>query len=427
MTTPVRAIFCVYDKPGIVGGPYSWILQLLPDLRSRGIDCSALVMLHTGEEGPVIKGLRDAGIPCDAVAAHPYTEDRVRWILERVRDRAPHIFVPNEIPAAYFAARWIREAGIPTVGVFHTSGKAFDAMRSLFVVGRRRDRLSAWVAVSRQIESEIATEDLDETNLVRIPCGSRIPTGTSERKNESFSFAYVGRLADEQKRITDLTRAFCMAVREVNGTSASIYGDGPDRASMEAILASEGAHLPVRWHGSIPSDRVIEVLQQHHAIVLLSDYEGLPMALMEGMACGNVPVCLKTESGIPELVRDGITGLMVSNRDGDFIRAIGHLATDIPMWNRLSAAARALIVAEYSHDVCADRWADLLVTMSEHAVDTKRVEVPRRLRLPRPDPAFDAKENRRPHVSMARRAVRRMRSSMSRVISKGVGAKRLSS
>jgi colanic acid/amylovoran biosynthesis glycosyltransferase len=416
MRTPARATFCVYDKPGIVGGPYSWILQLLPDLRNRGIDCSVLAMLHTGEEGPVVKGLRDAGISCDVVAAHAFTEDRVRWILERVREDRPDVFVPNEIPAAYFAARWIRQAGIATVGVFHTSGKAFDAMRSLFVVGPPRDRLSAWVAVSKQIENEIAREDLGATRLARIPCGSRIPEHKSERSEETFRFAYVGRLADEQKRITDLTRAFCRAVREVGDTQASIYGDGPGRESMESVLETEGEGLPVRWCGAIPSDQVTEVLQGHHAIVLLSDYEGLPMALMEGMACGNVPVCLRTESGIPELVQEGVTGLLVSDREGDFVRAIRSLASDVPTWTRLSEAARALIVDEYAHDVCADKWADLLVAVSHRQLEKKAVEIPRRLRLPKPDPDFDARENRRPKVSVARIALHRVRRGLSRLV-----------
>ena len=52
----------------------------------------------------------------------------------------------------------------------------------------------------------------------------------------------MGRLAEEAKRISEVTRALCRAVREVPGTEAKIYGDGPERLVVEQILREEGEY-----------------------------------------------------------------------------------------------------------------------------------------------------------------------------------------
>ena len=56
----ISAVFCAYDKPGIVGGTSSWIQRLLPALADHGITARCLVFLHTGEKGPVSAELESA-------------------------------------------------------------------------------------------------------------------------------------------------------------------------------------------------------------------------------------------------------------------------------------------------------------------------------------------------------------------------------
>jgi hypothetical protein len=86
-----------------------------------------------------------------------------------------------------------------------------------------------------------------------------------------------------------------------------------------------------------------------------------------------------------------------------------------------------LIVDEYAHDVCADKWAGLLVEISEHQLKKKAVKVPRRLRLPKPHPDFDARENRRPKASVARIALRRARGGLSRLVRQRMDRRRSTS
>jgi glycosyltransferase involved in cell wall biosynthesis len=319
----------------------------------------------------------------------------MRWILARLQENPPDVFVPNLVPSAYFAGRWVRAAGIPTVGVLHSDDAFYRGLQQSFVFCPQAFCLSAVVCVSRELERQVLAGQPRHTSVRRIPYGVPVPATRVKRTSSGLRLAYVGRLAEEQKRISEVARAFCRITREFPGAEAVLYGDGPDRSKVETILASEGAGLPVRLAGRVPSDQIQDKLLNCDVLVLLSDYEGLPIAVMEAMACGCVPVCLRIRSGIPELVEDGVTGLLVDDRGDSFVNAIRRLREEPGLWERLSRAARAKIENGYSLQVCAKQWADLLQTLHTNSGPKRPLEIPRRIKLPPPHPGF-AHEDPRP-------------------------------
>jgi len=391
----LKVTFCTYDKPGCVGGPFSWLQRLLPALREHGIEARCLIFLHHGDTGPSLEAFLSEGIACESILCHDRTEDRVNWVLERLRENPPDVFVPNLPVAAYFAGTWMRSAGIPTVGILHSDDPYYRALQDEFVFGAEKFQLSGLACVSQELKAQVLARNPANTRVWRIPCGVPVPTETVGRAPGTLRLAFVGRLAEEQKRISEVTRALCRVAREIPGTTAILYGDGPERTAVEAILADEGYDLPVRLGGLIPSDRIQEVLFQCDVIVLLSDYEGLPIALMEAMACGCVPVCLRMRSGIPELVEDGVTGLLVDDRGDGFVAAIRRLEEEPGLWARLSTAARARIESEFSDKVCNAKWAAVLHELGKGTKFSSPIEIPRRLRLPPMNPALETSENRR--------------------------------
>jgi hypothetical protein len=91
-------------------------------------------------------------------------------------------------------------------------------------------------------------------------------------------------------------------------------------------------------------------------MVLLSDFEGIPIALMEGMATGLVPVVTPIRSGIPELVFDGETGYIVPDREASFVDVIRRIRLDPALWQRLSVAARRHFEEGFSPEVVVEAW-----------------------------------------------------------------------
>jgi hypothetical protein len=135
-------------------------------------------------------------------------------------------------------------------------------------------------------------------------------------------------------------------------------------------------------------DDVYDVLAQCHGLVLLSDYEGLPVSVLEAMATGVVPICLDTRSGVREAVEHSVNGLIVKDRGADFLAAVKELQSDPAKWQRLSLAARETARKRYSIEESARQWVDLLQHL--YGRKAERTDFPAfgTLRLPPPNPKF---------------------------------------
>ena len=394
----MKVTFCSFDGPNCINGPNAWLRRLVPELQSRGIQTQIIFTTSVPEqECTTLPLLRQAGIECMVIPLLPcYTEYRVRWIIEKLAQEPPDVFVPNMIVPALYAGRWVREAGIPTIGVLHSDDEEHRGIISEFVLGPAY-QLSGIVCVSQELEQQLQQHP-PRTVVRRLPYGAPIPERVASVPNQKLRITYVGRLVEEQKRISEVTRALCRAVREVPETEAVIYGSGPDRITVEQILQAEGSGLPICLAGRVDSEQMQQRLLNCHVIVLLSDYEGLPVALMEAMACGVVPVCLSIRSGIPELVEDGVTGLLVGDRGDDFVAAIKRLRQESGLWHQLSQQARAKIQTEYSHQACAMRWEQFLTELHQSAGSRRSIKVPFQLNLPPVHPGLARSDYRTPPI-----------------------------
>lgn len=417
----LKVTFAAYDKPDNVGGPPAWLQRLLPELRRHGVEARCLVLLHWGTTGPTLEFLRAQGFDCPAILAPATTEERIRWILERLRENPPDLFIPNVVIAGYQAGRWVQAAGISTIGVIHSDDAFYRGVQDQFVFGRVVDRLTAVVCVSQELMRQVIARGPGEVRVACIGCGVPVPAATVERRPAGLRVAYVGRLVEEQKRISEVTRGLCRVVREVGGTEAVLYGDGPARSAVEQIIATEGAGLPIRLGGMIDSNRIQECLLDCDVMVLLSDYEGLPIALMEAMACGCVPVCLRMRSGIPELVDDGETGLLVDDRGDGLVAAIRRLLDDRELWARLSQGAKARIAERHSLMASTAEWVELLGNVARRAAPRRAIGLPRRLHLPPVHPALASADVRRIPVPLTPRLYWHARRWAGRVVRKVLG------
>jgi colanic acid/amylovoran biosynthesis glycosyltransferase len=412
----MKIVFCTRDSGFLSGGHNTWLTGFLPDLRRRGIEARVLCFtLSHREPIPTVSPLREAGFSFTIFSEEEkkYTEQRVHWILERLAEDPPDVFVSNAvIPAAYYVGRWLRKAGIPTVAICHGGGMydRYPGLLDEFVFGRAAYKFSAYVCVSKYLEQDVLERNPKRILVRRIPCGVPIPEDVAKKPNGRLRLAYLGQLVEERKRISELTHALCRAVREVSGTEAVIYGDGPASPVVEQIIREEADGLPVRLVGKVDKDQVQRHLLECHAVVLLSDHEGLGLALLEGMACGVVPIGLRGAPGVSEFVMDNVTGLLATDRDDGFVAAVRRLRKDPGLWERLARSARATAEAEYSEEICVARWQELFHKLVNSSGPRKPLRIPRRLHLPPVHPALAAMDTRvlRPHQRLIGRARRFM-------------------
>jgi glycosyltransferase involved in cell wall biosynthesis len=347
---------------------------------------------HDPSEGVAFKALQRRGFEV-SVAKLGDTPSSVRWLLSEMLPEPPDLFVANHVVPGYYAAKYLKQSGIPSIGVLRSDAPFYWGLSDNFVLGRSKDRIAGLVCVSDYLRQRVLERRPESVEVRRIASGTPMPSETSPPPGETLRIAYVGRLVEEQKRASEMALALARATKEVHGVEAVLFGDGPARTEVERILAQAGAKS-VRLAGPIESEEIQKRLLDCQVIVLLSDYEGTPIAVMEGMACGCVPVCLRIRSGIPELVEDGVTGLLVDDRAEGFVTAIRRLRHEAGLWERLSRAARARIASDFSIEACAAQWAELLHCLRDKSGSKRGIQIPRRLKLPPPHPSFGGEDPR---------------------------------
>lgn len=151
------------------------------------------------------------------------------------------------------------------------------------------------------------------------------------------------------------------AVKDIEGASLVIVGDGPSRARLEQ-LAAEVAPGKVLFTGALPHDATLATLREADIFVLNSTYEGLSHLLIEALSLG-VPSIATAVGGNPELVTDGENGLLIESRDTEMLTAaIRRLIADDVLRTRLSGNARASS-ARFSMDAMITATKSLLTSL----------------------------------------------------------------
>lgn len=386
--------------PGQVNGPNIWLTRLLPALKTRGF--APRVLMFMGREGdcPIAQRLRDHGVPCDT-ARFGYTEDTIRQIVDYTRRHGCRIVVPNLNVPGYFATKHLRAAGIATVGVMHSDDDFYRDLADEFAIGRNGEHLSALVTVSDYQHETLAKVDCGPTRMVKAPCGAPVPQQAAVYSNRPFRFLYTGRLVEEQKRISDTVRAMIALLHRQPHAEFWICGDGPARPAVQALIQSSGLGDRIKLFGNVSPDDLQRLLPGCQSLVLLSDYEGIPISLMEAMGAGLVPICTRIRSGVGDIVRHGENGFVVDDRGEAFIAAAENLIANRALWNKCSAAARAIVLEKFSTEANADTWANLLRELNATVPVDASPACPADLGLPpvRGNPKGMAREDRRRPVA----------------------------
>jgi glycosyltransferase involved in cell wall biosynthesis len=142
------------------------------------------------------------------------------------------------------------------------------------------------------------------------------------------------------------------ALAELRGAGRDVVlrlvGDGPLRVSLERTAAELGLRDHVIFEGWKTQDQLRTLYCQADVFVFSSLAEGIPVVLMEAMAQG-IPCVATRITGIPELIRDGLDGLLVETLDEQgTARAVARLMEDADLRRRMGLAAREHVLEEYN-------------------------------------------------------------------------------
>lgn len=174
----------------------------------------------------------------------------------------------------------------------------------------------------------------------------------------------VGRLSAEKGQ-AGLLEAFAKVHAEYADVRLRLIGSGPERGLLERRASELGIASVVEFAGRLSEADTLDEIARADLLVLSSFMEGLPIVLMEAMAIG-VPVVASRVAGIPELVEDGVTGLLFTPANWDELAVrMNQLLADPAMRDRLTGEAKKKIEAEFDADKSARQLAVLFERLQE--------------------------------------------------------------
>ena len=246
-----------------------------------------------------------------------------------------------------------------------------DYYEQAYRLGRYCNRI---VCVSRHTGDKVASLNPVVGERSRVIPNSSVwrkdVVGRRRHRGQRLRIVYTGRLVQYQKRIFD----YIDLAKALDATGASyeitLIGSFSAREGIEDRFEREAAeHLAderMKLLGRCSRDQIFEALDKHDFYVLLSDFEGLPLGLIEAMARGCVPVVGPITSGIPELVSHGDNGLAAEDRDyAGWADLLLRWHRDKRGLGRLSRQARATVRERFTIERVGWQFHELFEEVAE--------------------------------------------------------------
>jgi 1,4-alpha-glucan branching enzyme len=254
------------------------------------------------------------------------------------------------------AVRKAKKLGLPCVvtvhGVFAERGFAVNSVQLAYL-------RTLGFEVFKNADMVVCLTQSDVEKVVRLGCSMKkvrlIPNAVDTElfkpsgEPESSLIVWVGRFVPE-KGVEYLIEAARMVVDEFKDARFLLVGYGPLKTKMMRLVHKRGLDKFVRFVGPLSRDEVAGVLGRAGVFVLPSLSEGMPLALLEAMSCGNAVVASNI-GGIAEIIRDYDNGVLVSPRDAkELASSILMLLRDDALRGKLAGNARESVEKEHSWD-----------------------------------------------------------------------------
>jgi glycosyltransferase involved in cell wall biosynthesis len=352
---PQRIVYVLKVFPKI---SETFIAEELAELRRRGIELRILSLLPAR-----------AGIRHDIVASAgleqltSYEPTDFSGLVQEFRPQLLHAHFATEATAV--AIELATEHGIP----FTFTAHGYDIHRKApSDFGARAAAAKAVVTVSKANADYIGrTFGVPPSRIRIIPCGVDTqrfqPGSVNGLMAETPLIVCVARQV-AVKNLGLLLDACSLLAKRGTNFRCVLVGDGPCQGELEEKRAQLGLSEIVEMPGAAEQADVLKWWQRAAVGVLTSDNEGMPVSLMEAAACG-VPVAATAVGGVPELIADGTTGLLVRPNDaGALAAALGRLLDEPGLRARLGMAARRHAEEKFSVHGQVDQllalWSEVL-------------------------------------------------------------------
>jgi glycosyltransferase involved in cell wall biosynthesis len=291
-----------------------------------------------------------------AYNAHTYK----KLILENVPQGTPIIL--SDDPTVWQSACTLN-ATYPIVGVLHA-----DEPHYYKLAEQHKNEVAIFVCVSARVSRLVKEKSpsIDPSEVFIVPCGIELPpVENNDNVNAAIQLVYVGRITDYQKRSGDLAKVATQLQKQNIPFHLNIIGDGLEpKIALQKKIQEDGLQEQITFTGWLSQSEVHNDRTTSDVLILTSDFEGMPIAMMEGLASGCGFVGTRV-SGIEDyenhpLAKDCFRVFEV----GDIETAITKIqeVAAVPI-NTRKEAARKLAEEQFSMDICLGRYNKAIATI----------------------------------------------------------------
>lgn len=262
-------------------------------------------------------------------------------------------------------------ASYPIIGVLHADENHYYKLAKKYSA-----QVDAFVCVSDRVAKTVKQQspEIEAGKIHIIPCGINLPEIVPDPNTHNLlQLVYLGRVSDYQKRTRDLVSICALLSKNDVPYHFNIIGDGEAKVSLEQKFRDAGLQEQVTFWGWLSQKEVAKHLAESDILVLTSDFEGMPIAMMEALAAGCGIVGTRV-SGIEDyedhpLAKDCFAVFTVGNIE-EATAKISRLAA-VPKGER-QPSARKLAESEFSMRVCLDRYMDVMSTVKREFASPPR-------------------------------------------------------
>lgn len=340
-------------------------LERMAELLARGLQNRGHQVVLLCRRGSPLHTRVSGEIPCEPILGGSDLDPLVQLrVLSALRRHKPDVVLANTAKDPRWTGPSAKLLGIPYIYRQEIDEPYKRGLYYRWIYGRipdvhvvnsdatRRTILASarWLDPERV---EVIPNGIDPAPFQTAvePSGLDLPEG-------SPTFVFLGRF-EERKGIRELAAAWPIVVKALPQARLLVGGWGELEDEFRSrLMASPGARF-IGFRRDVPA-----VLSLADVLVAPSHYEGFGLVVVEAMAAG-VPVIAAEASSIPEIMRDGVEGLLVPPRDSARLaRAMVRLGSAPELRRKMGSAGRERVLREFTFDRMLDRHEELLARLA---------------------------------------------------------------
>ncbi len=345
-----------------IGGMETFLLGLARHLKTKGMAPTFVITDYIGpwHKKPVADGFAVEAILPRIWQSRARHARRVAACLKKF-----DIVLINHSAAAQSSLGLLPKS-VVAIPVLHNDSA------SIYTVGlANRQNSDLVVAVSERIRLQSIARGISPEQIRCVKYGVEVVkdlqnAARNSSKDTLLRIAFVGRIEHRQKGVLHLPGILHgMTARGIR-FHCDIIGGGGDMGELRVQMMAAVPPGAVTFHGPLPHENAMRVLQDADALLMPSNYEGQGIVIFEAMMRGVVPVVSNLRDVTDTVIAHGKNGILVKAGDEyGFADALAQLANDRKLLAKMSRAARQTALEEYGVGAMVQQYLDIFAVCGQ--------------------------------------------------------------